>query len=157
MESLLQFDQKIISRSEAWTNLPMWRERNWQISGKKTSEMAHLRGRFCFHILKNMAQNISFDISPALTQQVEPEFHWAIFIAISKVIVRSMLAEIRIRPLVFFVLFIMRRKSSTRRECFLYAYLPIDNVRYESVRCSSIFTVNFLSPLFSKFPLEYDK
>ena len=24
---------------------------------KKTSEMVHLRGRFCFHILKNMAQN----------------------------------------------------------------------------------------------------
>ena len=35
----------------------MWRERKWQTSGKKTSEMAHLSGRFCFHILKNMAQN----------------------------------------------------------------------------------------------------
>ena len=33
--NLLQFGQKIISRSVAWTNLPMWRERNWQTSGKK--------------------------------------------------------------------------------------------------------------------------
>ena len=55
--NLLQFDQKIISRSVAWTYVPMWRERNWQTSGKKTSEMAHLSGRFCFHILKNMALN----------------------------------------------------------------------------------------------------
>ena len=45
---------KMISRSVAWTNLPMWRERNWQ-TGKK-SEIAHSRWRFCFHIL-NMAQN----------------------------------------------------------------------------------------------------
>ena len=57
MANLLQFRQKIISRSVAGTNLPMWRERNWQTSGKKTPEMAHLRGRFCIHILKNMAQN----------------------------------------------------------------------------------------------------
>ena len=35
----------------------MWRELNWQTSGKKTSEMAHLSGRFCFHIRKNMVQN----------------------------------------------------------------------------------------------------
>ena len=34
----------------------MWREHNWQTSGKKTSEMAQLSGRFLFHILKNMAQ-----------------------------------------------------------------------------------------------------
>ena len=32
-------------------------ERNWPTSGKKTSEMTHLSGRFCFHILKNMPQN----------------------------------------------------------------------------------------------------
>ena len=33
--NLLQFGQKIFSRSVAWTYLPMWRERNWQTSGKK--------------------------------------------------------------------------------------------------------------------------
>ena len=33
--NLLQFGQKIISRSVTWTYLPMWRERNWQTSGKK--------------------------------------------------------------------------------------------------------------------------
>ena len=55
--NLLQFGQKIISRSVAWTYLPMWRERNWQTSGKKTSEVVHLSGTFCFDILKNMAQN----------------------------------------------------------------------------------------------------
>ena len=33
-----------------------WRERNWQTSFKKTSEMDRLRKRFFFHIL-NMAQN----------------------------------------------------------------------------------------------------
>ena len=32
----LQFSQKIVSRSVAWTNLPMWRERNiWKTSGQK--------------------------------------------------------------------------------------------------------------------------
>ena len=55
--NLLQFGEKIFSHSVAWTNLTMWRERNWQTLGKKTSEMAHLRGRFCFLFLKNMAQN----------------------------------------------------------------------------------------------------
>ena len=29
----------------------MWRERNWQTWGKKTPEIAHLRGRFCLNIL----------------------------------------------------------------------------------------------------------
>ena len=33
--NLLQFGQKIISRWQVWTNLPMWRECNWQTSGKK--------------------------------------------------------------------------------------------------------------------------
>ena len=34
-------------------------ELNWRISGKKRT---YLRGRFYFHILKNMAQNNEFDI-----------------------------------------------------------------------------------------------
>ena len=50
------------SRSVAWTNLPMWRERNWQAWGKKTSEIAHLRRRFCFHILY-IAQSKQTDFS----------------------------------------------------------------------------------------------
>ena len=33
------------------------RERNWQTSGEKTSEMDDLRGSLCFHIFKDMAQN----------------------------------------------------------------------------------------------------
>ena len=37
---LLQIGQKTISLAVAWTNLPKWRERNWQTSGRKTSEMA---------------------------------------------------------------------------------------------------------------------
>ena len=49
--------QKINSRSVAWTYLRLWRECKWQTSGqKKTSGMAYLSGRFCFHILKNMEQ-----------------------------------------------------------------------------------------------------
>ena len=53
----LQFGGKKISRSDVNKNpdVGLWRERNWQTSGKKTSEIVHLR-RFCLHIL-NMAQN----------------------------------------------------------------------------------------------------
>ena len=45
---------KKVIRFRNVNNLPIWREHNWQASGKKTF---HLRRRFCFHIPKIMAQN----------------------------------------------------------------------------------------------------
>ena len=55
-----QISYKLVKKQfhiQTWTKCRWWRERNWQTLGKKESEMAHLSGRFCFHILKNMAQN----------------------------------------------------------------------------------------------------
>ena len=46
----------LVKKTFTFRNMNEHRERNWQISGKK-SELDHLNGRFCFHILKNMAQN----------------------------------------------------------------------------------------------------
>ena len=51
--NLLQIGEKKIAFRNV-NKLPMLRERNWQTSGKKT---LHLRGKFCFHIVNNMAQN----------------------------------------------------------------------------------------------------
>ena len=58
MANLLQFGEKIISRSDVNKNADVGVrcERIWQISGKKTSELEHLRERFCSHVF-NMAQN----------------------------------------------------------------------------------------------------
>ena len=47
--NLLQSGEKIISGSESEYNRRCWQERNWQKSGKKTSELVQLRGRFCSH------------------------------------------------------------------------------------------------------------
>ena len=43
------------SRSEAWTNMPMWRESNWQISGKKNDGQGPFEKKFSFHILNKKA------------------------------------------------------------------------------------------------------
>ena len=54
--NLLQFNEKKNSRSETWTNIPLVWMQLANIGWKKTSEIAHSRGRFFFHIL-NMPQN----------------------------------------------------------------------------------------------------
>ena len=72
--NLQQFSKKVFSRSDVNKNaaVGVWRERNWQTSGKNTLEIADLRGRFCFHIL-NMAQNNKTSSKPVATQFEEPK------------------------------------------------------------------------------------
>ena len=53
---LRQICYNLVKKKFTFRSVNEHRERNWQTSGKKTSEMYHLRERFCFHILKNMAK-----------------------------------------------------------------------------------------------------
>ena len=62
--NLLQFSEKKIPRSETWTNKHHFSVNAIGKHKVKNAQIAHLRGRFCFHVL-DMEQNIEREIQLA--------------------------------------------------------------------------------------------